>query len=368
MAARAPKQADFLRALRASPPADVEALYWRARVTLTGSAADFAAFDAVFDAFFRGGRLVLSEPGAPPPEAEGETAAPRGGDEGELRRARAARGLRPAREPARHREHAHVRAHRRRRARARCARSARRSRPRCPRSRARAAARACDADAALDLQRVLRGGQPHRRRGTASWPGAGARRARGACCCWSTCRARCARTAPTCCASRHEVVRGTERAEAFTFGTRLTRVTGALDTPDVDSALAALSATVLDADGGTRIGVALQQFLADTPLYRARPRRLIIVISDGLERGDPAAMAEATRRPGPARPPAGVVVAAGLRSRLPAGDARDERGAGRAGLAQRSARPADAAAQSCAPFPAVEARPRRTAGREWAAA
>jgi hypothetical protein len=94
----------------------------------------------------------------------------------------------------------------------------------------------------------------------------------------------------------HQVVRSAERAEVFTFGTRLTRVTRELGARDVDTALAALSTRVLDADGGTRIGVALQQFL-DNPRYVALARgALVVVLSDGLERGDPAAMAEATRR------------------------------------------------------------------------
>ncbi len=94
----------------------------------------------------------------------------------------------------------------------------------------------------------------------------------------------------------HRAVRAADRVEAFTFGTRLTRVTRALDTPDVDDALEALSGCVLDADGGTRIGVALQQFLADGRYVSLARGALVIVLSDGLERGDPAEMAEAARR------------------------------------------------------------------------
>jgi uncharacterized protein len=94
----------------------------------------------------------------------------------------------------------------------------------------------------------------------------------------------------------HEVVRATGRAEAFTFGTRLTRVTRALDTPDVDTALGSLSDCVLDADGGTRIGVALQQFLANGRYVALARGALVIVLSDGLERGDPALMRDAAGR------------------------------------------------------------------------
>ena len=73
-------------------------------------------------------------------------------------------------------------------------------------------------------------------------------------------------------------------------------MTRELDTPDVDDALAALSGCVLDADGGTRIGVALQQFLGNGRYVALARGALVIVLSDGLERGDPAAMADAARR------------------------------------------------------------------------
>src|SRR4051812_37465765 len=79
-----PKKADFLVALVASPPDDVDALYWRARVTLVTASEEFDAFDAVFDAFFRGGRLAIEEPAGAPPDEGGETAAPRGADDAAL--------------------------------------------------------------------------------------------------------------------------------------------------------------------------------------------------------------------------------------------------------------------------------------------
>jgi hypothetical protein len=53
---------------------------------------------------------------------------------------------------------------------------------------------------------------------------------------------------------------------------------------------------VLDADGGTRIGVALQEFLADGRYVACARGALIVVLSDGLERGDPAPMADAAER------------------------------------------------------------------------
>ena len=53
---------------------------------------------------------------------------------------------------------------------------------------------------------------------------------------------------------------------------------------------------MLDADGGTRIGAALQEFLANGRYVALARGALVIVLSDGLERGDPTAMAEGARR------------------------------------------------------------------------
>ncbi len=76
------------------------------------------------------------------------------------------------------------------------------------------------------------------------------------------------------------------RAEAFVFGTRLTRVTAELKGRDPDRALARASASVADWSGGTRIGDALAE------LNREHGRRVgrgavVVVCSDGWDRGDP---------------------------------------------------------------------------------
>lgn len=85
-------------------------------------------------------------------------------------------------------------------------------------------------------------------------------------------------------------------AEVFTFGTRLTRITRELATADAGRALQAVSRTVPDADGGTAIGVAMREF-QDNPRYLALARgALIVVISDGLERGDCTPMVKAVER------------------------------------------------------------------------
>jgi uncharacterized protein with von Willebrand factor type A (vWA) domain len=94
----------------------------------------------------------------------------------------------------------------------------------------------------------------------------------------------------------HTLVRAGDRIEVFTIGTRLTRVTRALRLKNREQALAAASSLVSDWDGGTRIGDALQAFLA-VPRFAGTARgAVVLILSDGLERGDPKAMTDAVKR------------------------------------------------------------------------
>lgn len=94
----------------------------------------------------------------------------------------------------------------------------------------------------------------------------------------------------------HVLVRRAERAEVFTFGTRLTRVTPALRLVRAEAALARAGRLVADWDGGTRIGDALGAFLS-VPRFAGLARgAAVVVVSDGLERGEPDAMVEAVAR------------------------------------------------------------------------
>jgi uncharacterized protein with von Willebrand factor type A (vWA) domain len=84
----------------------------------------------------------------------------------------------------------------------------------------------------------------------------------------------------------HTLLQATPNVEVFTFGTRLTRVTRALRLKRREQALAAAAYLVSDWDGGTRIGDALRAFLA-VPRFGGYARGAVVVIlSDGLERGD----------------------------------------------------------------------------------
>ena len=86
------------------------------------------------------------------------------------------------------------------------------------------------------------------------------------------------------------------RVEAFALGTRLTRVTLELAGRDPDAALKRATRSVVDLSGGTRIGAAVKQFL-DTDGRRGLARgAVVVIVSDGWERADPAQLAEQMRR------------------------------------------------------------------------
>ncbi|MER9661793.1 VWA domain-containing protein [Mesorhizobium sp. M0159] len=94
----------------------------------------------------------------------------------------------------------------------------------------------------------------------------------------------------------HAAVQGADRAEIFTFGTRLTRITSALRIRDRDQAMARAAAQVDDWDGGTRMGPTLLAFLS-VPRFSAFARgAAIVILSDALERGDHAELETAMRR------------------------------------------------------------------------
>ena len=94
----------------------------------------------------------------------------------------------------------------------------------------------------------------------------------------------------------HVLVRTAQRAEVFTMGTRLTRITSALRIHQVERSLQRVAALVADIDGGTRIGESLFAFL-NVPRYVGLARGAVfVIISDGLERGDPSWMVDGLRR------------------------------------------------------------------------
>jgi len=86
----------------------------------------------------------------------------------------------------------------------------------------------------------------------------------------------------------HACVAARRRVEAFAFATRLTRLTRALWTRNPDRAIQRAASAAPDWSSGTRIGEALKTF-NDRHGRRGMARGAVIVIlSDGWERGDPA--------------------------------------------------------------------------------
>ena len=86
------------------------------------------------------------------------------------------------------------------------------------------------------------------------------------------------------------------RTESFVFGTRLTRVTRILRDRDRDRALTKISDAVTDWAGGTRIGESFRDFNLRWARRTLRSSGVVIVVSDGWDRGDPRLVAVETAR------------------------------------------------------------------------
>ena len=105
-------------------------------------------------------------------------------------------------------------------------------------------------------------------------------------------------------------------AEAFVFATRLTRLTRALASRNPERAMQRAAAAAPDWSSGTRIGDALKTF-NDRHGRRGMARGAVVVIlSDGWERGDPMLVGREMERLAPARAPHRVGQSAGERERV----------------------------------------------------
>ena len=86
------------------------------------------------------------------------------------------------------------------------------------------------------------------------------------------------------------------RVEVFLFSTRLTRVTRDLARGSIDAAVTAVSRRVPDWSGGTRIGEALRAFHVRWARSVLSRRPVVLVVSDGWDRGDPSVLREQVSR------------------------------------------------------------------------
>lgn len=91
-------------------------------------------------------------------------------------------------------------------------------------------------------------------------------------------------------------LRASRDTEVFVFGTRLTRLTGSLRVRSIDDALARAADEVVDFAGGTRIGDSLDAFVREWGRRGLARGAVVVVCSDGLDRGRTADLVAATQR------------------------------------------------------------------------
>jgi uncharacterized protein with von Willebrand factor type A (vWA) domain len=94
----------------------------------------------------------------------------------------------------------------------------------------------------------------------------------------------------------HVAVAGRGQVEAFTIGTRLTRITRELARRDPDAALAGAAAAVKDWSGGTRLGDELAEFNTRWGAPGMARGAVVVILSDGWDRGDPEVLGREMRR------------------------------------------------------------------------
>ncbi len=94
----------------------------------------------------------------------------------------------------------------------------------------------------------------------------------------------------------HAAVAGRQKVEAFALGTRLTRITRELTSRDPDVALSAAGHRVADWSGGTKLGAGLRQFNDEWGVRGLARNAIVVVMSDGWDRGDPDELASQMER------------------------------------------------------------------------
>ena len=94
----------------------------------------------------------------------------------------------------------------------------------------------------------------------------------------------------------HALTHRHRTVEAFLFSTELTRITRELRSPNLDSSLSAISRAVPDWSGGTRIGSALREFQQRWGRRVLIGGAVVLLISDGWDRGDPAELRDQIAR------------------------------------------------------------------------
>ncbi|MEE8465268.1 MAG: VWA domain-containing protein, partial [Dehalococcoidia bacterium] len=94
----------------------------------------------------------------------------------------------------------------------------------------------------------------------------------------------------------HTIAGNLQQLEAFLFATRLTRITRNLKYRSIDQSIDEVSKSVPDWAGGTRIGDAIKTFNYQWLRRVLRGQAVVLIISDGWDRGDPELLARETSR------------------------------------------------------------------------
>ena len=94
----------------------------------------------------------------------------------------------------------------------------------------------------------------------------------------------------------HAAVVGRTKVEAFAMGTRLTRMTRELQTHDPDAALGRAALAVVDFSGGTRLGETIGTFNNLWGVRGMARGAIVVVLSDGWDRGEPVVLGAEMRR------------------------------------------------------------------------
>jgi uncharacterized protein with von Willebrand factor type A (vWA) domain len=286
------KQQDFLQTLAATPPATRHGFYWQARITLTDSKEEIDRFDPVFATWFGENQAGVKQPDAgsegeevrkpdslhggtvPLPLTPGEGTGQAASSDDLLNR------MSPRRANAQ--EQTLIK---------RARRAAERHLPRRPSPRLRPS----PARDVIDLRRMIRAAARHggeliqfryRARPMKKRPVllfvdvSGSLKG----------------LTPDYLRFARALGETSAKVEVFSFGTRLTRLTDALLEGVFDRALKRVAAKVEDFEGGTQIGRSLTDFFAHRQYAGLARGAVVIILSDGLERGDPALLLHAVQR------------------------------------------------------------------------
>jgi uncharacterized protein with von Willebrand factor type A (vWA) domain len=290
----------FLRAVAIVGLDDRRATYWAGRGTLCSGPDDLERYDQVFHAWFvaqQNQTAPREQPDRPSPQAD--LADDRdGGGEQALDSEEDLRAMASATEVLRHRDIAAMDP----REKARLQALFGGLHPRAPRRTAnrRTAWHRGDLDAARTLRRMrARMGEP----GPVAWRRRRVRARRvvllidvsGSMSAYADALLRLAHTFTHASSPNGGMLRLGD-VEVFTIGTRLTHITRAMRMRDPERAIIAAGQTVPDWSGGTRLGETLKVFLDRWGQRGTARGAVVVVVSDGWERGDTELLAEQMRR------------------------------------------------------------------------